>query len=67
MLAAARIAACSEWRSQPCGPVRRDRHQLLQVIVDVGTFHSLKVPAERLTEVDALVAELEKARDAASS
>lgn len=40
-----------------------EKEQLLQVIVNVGTFYSLTVPAERRTEVDALVAELEKARD----
>ncbi|OBK71892.1 hypothetical protein [Mycobacterium sp. 1274761.0] len=44
-----------------------EKEQLLQVIVNVGTFYSLKVPAERRAEVDALVAELEKARDRASS
>jgi hypothetical protein len=37
------------------------------VIVNVGTFHSLTVPVERRAEVDALIAELEKARDRASS
>ena len=40
---------------------------MLQVIVNVGTFYSLNVPAERRSEVDTLVAELEKARDRASS
>ena len=44
-----------------------DKEQLLQVIVNVGTYYSLTVPAERRSEVDALVAELEKARDRASS
>lgn len=44
-----------------------EKEQLLQVIVNVGTFYSLNVPAERRAEVDALVAELEKARDRASS
>lgn len=44
-----------------------EKEQLLQVIVNVGTFYSLTVPAERRSEVDALVAELEKARDRASS
>jgi hypothetical protein len=37
------------------------------VIVNVGTLYSLTVPVERRAEVDALIAELEKARDRASS
>lgn len=44
-----------------------DREELLQVIVSVGTFYSLTVPAERRAEVDALVAELEHARERARS
>jgi hypothetical protein len=40
-----------------------EKEPLLQVIVNVGTFYSLTVPVERRAEVDALVAELEKARD----
>jgi hypothetical protein len=44
-----------------------EKEQLLQVIVNVGTFYSLNVPAERRAEVDALVAELERARERASS
>ena len=44
-----------------------DKEQLLQVIVNVGTFYSLTVPAERRGEVDACIAELEQARDRASS
>jgi hypothetical protein len=40
---------------------------LLQVIVSVGTFYSLNVPAERRAEVDAVIAELEQARERASS
>lgn len=44
-----------------------EKEHLLQVIVSVGTFYSLKVPAERRAEVDALIAELEKARDRATS
>jgi hypothetical protein len=44
-----------------------EKEELLQVIVNVGTFYSLTVPAERRADVDALVAELEKARDRASS
>ena len=44
-----------------------EKEQLLQVIVSVGTFYSLNVPAERRAEVDALIFELEKARDRASS
>ena len=44
-----------------------EKEPLLQMIVNVGTFYSLTVPVERRAEVDALVAELEKARDRASS
>ena len=44
-----------------------EKEHLLQVIVNVGTFYSLKVPAERRAEVDALIAALEKARDSATS
>jgi predicted metal-dependent peptidase len=44
-----------------------EKEHLLQVIVSVGTFYSLNVPAERRTEIDALIAELEKAREQASS
>jgi hypothetical protein len=44
-----------------------EKEELLQVIVNVGTFYSLTVPAERRAEVDALIAELEKARDSATS
>ena len=38
-----------------------EKETLLQVIVNVGTFYSLTVPAARRAEVDALVAELEAA------
>lgn len=44
-----------------------EKEVLLQVIVNVGTFYSLTVPAENRAEVDALVAALEKARDSATS
>ncbi|MCT7659779.1 hypothetical protein [Mycobacterium deserti] len=44
-----------------------EKEHLLQVIVSVGTFYSLMVPAERRAEVDALIAELEQARDRARS
>jgi hypothetical protein len=44
-----------------------EKEELLQVIVNVGTFYSLTVPAEKRAEVDALIAALEKARDSASS
>jgi hypothetical protein len=44
-----------------------EKEQLLQVIVNVGTFYSLTVPAERRSDVDALITELEQARDRASS
>jgi hypothetical protein len=44
-----------------------EKETLLQLTVNVGTFYSLMVPAERRAEVDALVAELETARERASS
>jgi hypothetical protein len=44
-----------------------EKEELLQVIVNVGTFYMLTVPAEQRAEVDALIAELEQARDRASS
>jgi hypothetical protein len=44
-----------------------EKEELLQLIVNVGTFYSLTVPAERRSEVDALIAALEKARDSATS
>lgn len=44
-----------------------EKEELLQVMVNVGTFYSLTVPAERRSEVDALIAALEKARDSATS
>jgi hypothetical protein len=44
-----------------------DKEELLQVVVNVGTFYTLTVPVEQRGEVDALIAELEKARDSASS
>jgi hypothetical protein len=44
-----------------------EKEELLQVTVNVGTFYSLTVPAERRAEVDALIAALEKARDSANS
>jgi hypothetical protein len=43
-----------------------EKQQMLQVLVNVGTFYSLTVPVEQPAEVDALIAELEKARDSAS-
>jgi len=43
-----------------------EKEQLLQLTVNVGTFYSLLVPIEKRDKVDQLVAELEKARDAAS-
>jgi hypothetical protein len=39
-----------------------EKEQLLQVIVNVGTFYSLNVPAERRSDVDALVAEVPQSR-----
>jgi len=44
-----------------------EKEELLQIIVNVGTFYSLTVPSERRAEVDALIAALEKARDSATS
>jgi hypothetical protein len=44
-----------------------EKEELLQVIVNVGTFYMLTVQAEQRAEVDALIAELEQARDRASS
>jgi hypothetical protein len=44
-----------------------EREELLQLTVNVGTFYSLIVPAEKRAEVDALIAALEKARDSAAS
>ncbi len=44
-----------------------EKEELLQVIVNVGTYYSLTVPAEKRADVDALIAELEKARDSATS
>lgn len=44
-----------------------EKEHLLQVIVSVGTFYSLQVPAERRADVDALIAVLEKARESATS
>jgi hypothetical protein len=44
-----------------------EKEELLQLVVNVGTCYSLTVPAERRSEVDALIAALEKARDSATS
>ncbi|WP_412484475.1 hypothetical protein [Mycolicibacterium frederiksbergense] len=44
-----------------------DREELLQLTISVGTFYSLMVPADRRAEVDALIAELEAARERATS
>ncbi len=44
-----------------------EREELLQLTVNVGTFYSLIVPAEKRAEVDALIAALEKARDSATA
>jgi hypothetical protein len=45
----------------------REKENLLHVIVKLGTFYSLKLPAERRAELDALIAALEDARDRASA
>ena len=47
--------------------INGEKEVLLQVVVNVGTFYSLTVPAENRAEVDALIAALEKARDSATS
>lgn len=44
-----------------------EKEHLLQVTVSVRTFYSLQVPAERRADVDALIAELEKARESATT
>lgn len=44
-----------------------DREELLQLTISVGTFYSLMVPAEKRAEVDALITELEAARERATS
>lgn len=44
-----------------------EKEQLLQVTVNVGTFLTLLVSAEARDKVDQLVAELQRARDAAAS
>lgn len=44
-----------------------EKEQMLQVLVNVGTFYSLTVPADRRHEVDALIAALEAARVQATS
>ena len=43
-----------------------EKEELLHVIVNVGTWMSLMVKAEQRPEVDQLIAELERARDAQS-
>jgi hypothetical protein len=43
-----------------------EKEELLHVIVNVGTFMSLMVKAEQRPEIDALIAELERQRDAQS-
>lgn len=44
-----------------------DREELLRLTISVGTFYSLMVPAEKRAEVDALLAELDAARERATS
>ncbi|WNG80605.1 hypothetical protein C6A86_020645 [Mycobacterium sp. ITM-2016-00316] len=44
-----------------------DREELLQLTISVGTFYSLMVPADKRAEVDALLTELEAARERATS
>lgn len=43
------------------------REELLQLTISVGTFYSLMVPADKRAEVDALLAELDAARERATS
>lgn len=44
-----------------------EKEELLQVIVNVGTYFSVTVPVEKRGEIDALIAELEIAKQRASS
>lgn len=44
-----------------------EKEELLQVIVGVGTYFSVTVPAAKRAEVDALIAELEQARARATA
>lgn len=43
------------------------KEHLLQLTISVGTFYSLMVPAEKRAEVDALLAELDAARQRATT
>jgi hypothetical protein len=43
-----------------------DKEELLQVLVNVGTFMSLTVRADQRAEVDELIAALERAKSAAA-
>lgn len=45
----------------------REKEQLLQLTIGVGTFYSLIVPAENRAQVDALLGELDAARARATS
>lgn len=44
-----------------------EREHLLQLTIGIGSFYSLIVPAEKRPEVDALLAELDAARERATS
>ena len=44
-----------------------EKEHLLQLTINLGTFFSLMVPAEKRGEVDALLAELDTARGRATS
>ena len=44
-----------------------EKEHLLQLTISVGTFYSLIVPAEKRSEVDALLAELDAARERTKS
>jgi hypothetical protein len=44
-----------------------EREQLIQLTIGIGTFYSLIVPAEKRAEVDALLAELDAARERATT
>jgi hypothetical protein len=59
-----RIDRINSGRTKPFGG---EKEWLLQVIVNVGIYYTLTVTAARRSEVDALIAELVKARDRASS
>lgn len=44
-----------------------EKEHLLQLTISIGTFYSLMVPAEKRSEVDALLRELDAARQRATA